>query len=360
MNRKKSILVIIQRSNGDVYYSLSLIKILKTYYQDSYIDILVNDDTYSTAAFSKEIRKIISFSYNEKQKRGLRYLLDISKLIFRKYDLSISLTSSDRSILFAIISAKKSIGMIEKEKSKSWWKRFLLTNFFFYDTNTHAFIQTHTPLDILGIKYTREFAKDALLENIPEEKRINEKLKKLNIEKFIIFHPSAQYEYKVYPEKQRLKLLEYLNQFGIPIIITGGKTHIDLTIKSSLPKSKNLYDFIGETTLSEFFYLSKQSIGFIGMDTLNIHIAASQNKRIFGIYGPTIVKKWSPWSNKSKAVEKFDRITSYENITIFQGGFSCVPCGKKGCNDCGISDCFNDIDPKVIKLEIKKWIYENY
>ena len=50
-----------------------------------------------------------------------------------------------------------------------------------------------------------------------------------------------------------------------------------------MPVLPNIYDFIGETTLEEYIALSDSAIAYIGMDTLNMHIAASQNKPIFAI-----------------------------------------------------------------------------
>jgi heptosyltransferase-3 len=165
--------------------------------------------------------------------------------------------------------------------------------------------------------------------------------------------------YKVYPENLRTSLLKKLDKLGVPIIVTGGKSKIDLNIKKELPSLTNLYDFIGQTSLEDFMVLSKFSIGYIGMDTLNMHIAASQNKRIFAIFGPTNLKMWSPWSNTLKESASIDApIQDYANITIFQADMPCVACGKAGCDDNGISLCLEQINPKVIFDSVKEW-YES-
>ncbi len=112
------------------------------------------------------------------------------------------------------------------------------------------------------------------------------------------------------------------DKLNIPIVITGGNTDIDKDIKSQLPSLSNIYDFIGETTLEEYLSLSSLSLAYIGMDTLNMHIAASQDKRIFAIFGPTNLSTWSPWSNFSMhCAEKNMPIQTYDNVTIFQANF---------------------------------------
>ena len=120
--RFNKILVIIQRSNGDVLLSSSLIEQLQENFQPKEIDLLVNDDTVSVAKTLPNIHQIFTFSYQMKHESRWRQEKAIFKKIFRKYDLSINLTASDRSVLYAIFARKNSISAIEKILKKSWWK----------------------------------------------------------------------------------------------------------------------------------------------------------------------------------------------------------------------------------------------
>jgi heptosyltransferase-3 len=189
---------------------------------------------------------------------------------------------------------------------------------------------------------------------------VKDKLNKRGVQEFIIFHPSAQYNYKIYPQYLRNELLTKLNTLGVPILITGGGSQIDTEIKATIPNLDNIFNWTGETTLEEYFALSQLSLAYIGMDTLNMHIAASQNKRIFAIYGPTNLKMWSPWSNKSQQCAVKDKpIQTYDDITIFQADMPCVACDNAGCDDKhGKSECLDHIDPKVIFDEVTDW-YQN-
>ena len=45
---------------------------------------------------------------------------------------------------------------------------------------------------------------------------------------FIIFHPSAQYNYKIYPQHLRHKLLAYLSSLSFSVVITGSNNDIDI------------------------------------------------------------------------------------------------------------------------------------
>jgi len=351
----KKILIIVQRSNGDVFLSYSLIKKLYEYYDSPLIDLLVNDDTISIAKLFPYINRIHTFSYKDKKYKRWAQEKNIIFSIFKKYDLSINLTASDRSVFYALLAGIKTISAVESNKQKSWWKTIILTHYYYFDSSEHILSNNLKPLECLKIKY------DNILQvPISNEKTlvsIQKKLEKIGVDRFIIFHPSAQYNYKIYPQYLRDQLFSFLNTLGIHILITGSNNSIDLDIKNKLPRLANIIDFIGETSIAEFVALSNLSLAYIGMDTLNMHIAAAQNKRIFAIFGPSNLSMWSPWSNQLGLSAKLDRpIQSYGNITIFQANMPCVACGKSGCNDNhGNSDCLDNINPENIFSEIKDW-----
>ena len=355
LNTIKKILIIIQRSNGDVFFSHSLIESLYLHYESPKIDLLVNDDTKAMAKLLPNINFIHIFSYKKKKDNRIKQEKSIIGNIFRKYDLSINLTASDRSVLYALLASKNSISAVERNTKKSWWKIKLLAYYYYFDSTRHIRSNNLESLNLLNIK------NDDIHKSLPISEvsiaNIRSKLKNIGITNFIIFHPSAQYQYKIYPLHLRNELLMKLNTLSIPIIITGSKNNIDTEIKKLLPSLINVHDFIGETSLEEYFALSQLSSAYIGMDTLNMHIAASQNKRIFAIFGPTNLSMWAPWSNYSKTSARIDKpVQTYDNVTVFQADLPCVACGMAGCgDDHGKSDCLDNIKPSTIFEKIEKW-----
>jgi len=358
LKNPERILIIIQRSNGDVLFSLSLINTLYEYYQQPQIDLLVNDDTFPLAKLLPHVNFIHQFSYQKKRDNRWQQERDLIKSIFKKYDLSINLTASDRSVFYAIFSGKKSISATEINNKKSWWKKALLTQYYHFNPTKHILLNNLKSLNLLNIKHDNIQQSPNIVEKVVAN--VREKLNKADIKNFIIFHPSAQYSYKIYPKHLRDKLLASLDTLDVPIIITGGSGQLDTEVKSAIPCLKNIFNWIGETTLEEYFALSELSSAYIGMDTLNMHIASGQNKRIFAVFGPTNLKMWSPWSNKSQKCASMDKpIQNYDDITIFQANMPCVACGKAGCDDKhGKSECLYHINPEDIFNEVKDW-YQN-
>ena len=214
--------------------SSSLISALNDFYKSPQIDLLVNDDTYSIARIIPFVKNIYTFSYHKKKNNWWKQEKEIFKRLFNNYDLSINLTSSDRSVIYALLASRKSISAIEKDNKKSWWKKILLNFYYFFDENRHILLNNLQPLNLLKIKHDDIQTLIPISRNIIEN--VQAKLDKKNIKNFIIFHPSAQYKYKIYPKLLRHELLKFLSSIGISIIITGTNNKVDSEIKKNLPQ----------------------------------------------------------------------------------------------------------------------------
>jgi len=151
----KEILIVVQRSNGDVFLATPLIEELHKRYPDAKIDLLVNRDTLAIAKTLPHIERIHTYDYGWK-KMGLaarvKKEVGLVKSIFGGYDLAINLTSSDRSVLYARAAGRRAISCVEKEPAKSWWKRLVLSDSFDFDSQRHIVEHTHMPLKLLGIE----------------------------------------------------------------------------------------------------------------------------------------------------------------------------------------------------------------
>ena len=351
----KTALIIVQRSNGDVLLTSPLINQLKLLYPEIKIDLLINDDTLAIAKLLPDINHIHLYRYSWK-KKGKRYKLKqeikLGKVIYKKYDLSICVVPSDRAILYGILAAKTSIGV----SGNTWWKNKFLThsyrnideqNIILNNLQALKFLDIYPEKINFSIKYSDEATQKA-----------QQILKNLNIKKYFIFHPAAQYAYKMYPLKARNKLLTELTKLGLEIIVTGGPSAIDIQTSKEIDEINtfdNVHNLIGKTSFEVYAALVDQSEFYLGMDTVNMHIAAALNKKIYAIFGPTFPLIWGPWSNENQSgASQSYGSEEYGNIKIFQAKIPCVPCGMAGCNDKhGKSECLYQIPPKVVINKIK-------
>ena len=120
MKSPNKILIVIQRSNGDVFLSVTLINLIYEYFHSPQIDLLVNDDTYSMAKLLPNINFIHQFSYQKKRNYRWKQEKELLSSLFKKYDLSINLTASDRSVIYALLAGKKTISAIRISFGRMW------------------------------------------------------------------------------------------------------------------------------------------------------------------------------------------------------------------------------------------------
>lgn len=359
MATPKHILIIIRRSNGDVLLASPLLQHLAAHYPGASIELLVNDDTLGIAKALQPVQRIHVYSYQWKKLplgQRLRQQIALIRQLWQRYDLAISLTTTDSSVLYARLFGRQAISAVDAEPRKSGWKKQLLTGYYTLDPHQHVVLNNLQALRPLGIPLSTV---ECQVHYTPQAKAaMLEKLRAHGIERFIIFHPSAQYGYKIYPENLRHQLLAHLHRLGLAIVVTGASTALDHHIKAALPTLARVYDFIGATSLDEYIALSDLALAYVGGDTLNMHIAAAQNKRIFAIFGPTLLPLWSPWSNAlQRAATVSQAAQTYGNITVFQATLPCVPCGQAGCNNQhGDSECLTQIDPGRIAAAVRDWL----
>jgi heptosyltransferase-3 len=355
MSNYQSALIIVQRSNGDVLLTSPLINQLKLSYPGIKIDLLINDDTLAIASLLPGINHIHLYSYSWKKKGKLYKLKQeilLGKKLYKKYDLSICLVSSDRAILYSILAANTSIATCEN----TWWKKKFLTFPYEYDHSKNIVLNNLTSLKFLNTNPHK--INFSIHINDQAKQKATAILKKLNVNKYFIFHPAAQYAYKMYPVEARNTLLTEVAKLGLDIIVTGGPSEIDMKTSKEIDdinKFDHVHNLIGETSFDVYAALVEQSEFYLGMDTVNMHIAAALNKKIYAIFGPTFPLIWGPWSNEAQSGASHSYGSEeYGNVKIFQAKLPCVPCGMAGCDDKhGRSECLYQIPPKIISDYIK-------
>lgn len=349
-------LVIIRRYLGDVLLASPLVGELKKRFPDSRVDLLVNASTLPAAEMVRGVDRILPYHRpgNLLQKFVQEARMVIA--VLKRYDYAFSLTSNARSTLYAVLGGRKSVGVAGPDGPGERIRRAFLEVRQEFDPGVHTVVMHARSLQSLGI----EPSMLKIEVDIPEaaHQRMTSLLHDRGIKQFILFHPSAQYDYKIYPPAQRNRLLNLLKKLDLPIVATGGSSPLDSRISSDLPKEKWVHDLAGLTSLDEFGALCRMARCYIGMDTFNTHLAAALNTRVFAIYGPTLLSRWSPWSNDlQRGAKGRDPVQTYGQITIFQAGMDCVPCGKAGCDDQGgASICLERIDPESVFEEVRQWL----
>ncbi|MDH5201990.1 MAG: glycosyltransferase family 9 protein [Nitrospirota bacterium] len=283
---------------GDAIWMYPFIKNLKLNLPDAHISALVNKGAEVFLELMPELSEVIAFE-REKMKgnKGVfKFIHFLKEVCKRNFDTVFVLSNSDRPTIIGFVSgAKTRIGF----KSDNWWRGFLLTDRFQWndDKNPHMIEYYLQALTDSGLKiYDKRLTFD-----VPDSaiKGITERfsLLKTRDKKTIIVHPGTRTELRQWGVENFAEVINSVaEQYRIFLI---GGPHEDTVIQAILNRLKRSPDIVStDLSLMEFAALCKFSDLFVGNDSAPIHIAAATGVFVIGIYGPTLSKYCSPWTDK--------------------------------------------------------------
>lgn len=154
----------------------------------------------------------------------------------------------------------------------------------------------------------------------------------------IIIHPLASNSLKNWRLDHWIELINKLQETNKYNIILSGDTSqatqdYHNRIKAQLTQEISLDLSIKNNTLRENIALYEQCDLVIAVDSGPMHLAAAVQTPVLGIFGPSSIKRWHPWTNSPY-------ITLVNNT-------NCYPCHlKTTCNN--TRECITQITPKQI------------
>ena len=342
----KKILVMRYRFIGDTVLTVPFLRNLRYNYPDAQIDMLVSSGSGEIIENCPYVNNFIffdttkKFKYENGEKKSFwSYVKELRK---EKYDKVYVLKRSFSSAILAFLTgAKERVGFDTEHRG------FLLTKKVPYDNNKH---EIECFLDVLRTDGQKVI--DTYLESFTNGETENkvDKMFKDNLTegvKKVVVHATASTPKKEISKDKWAQIIEYLaNEKNAQVIFIGADkdkgAYLDILnlVKNEL-KIKPV-NFCGKFNLEESLAAIKRADLMVGIDSGNLHMAASAKTRVIGIYGPMSEKKWGAYPCKSGA-----------NI-LLTADVNCRPCGLK--KKCEHFDCLNKITVEQIKEAIDKTI----
>ncbi|RME82688.1 MAG: hypothetical protein D6771_06685, partial [Zetaproteobacteria bacterium] len=104
---------------------------------------------------------------------------------------------------------------------------------------------------------------------------------------------------------------------------------------------------------------------YIGLDTVNTHVASAVGARVLAIYGPTDPRIWGPWPNGFPGSTPWlrrpvngDILQTYGHIALLQPAqWPCLPCHREGCqaHNQSPSQCLETLAPERVAEIALNW-----
>ena len=342
----KKILVIRYRFIGDTVLTIPFLRNLRRAYPQAQIDMLVGPVSGDVLLDCPYIDNLIYFDTTKKHRyentgEQKRTFFSYVKLLRQsRYDKAYVLKRSFSSAALAFLAGiKDRIGFDTEGRG------FLLTKKILYVKNKH---EVECFLDIL--KADDIPVRDNHLENWisdKSEEKIQEILKNYDLseKQKVLVHATSGNINKQWPVENFAKIIEFLsNEKNILVFFTGTARDSEIydRILNLIPlelKNKPV-NLCGELSIQDSTALINKMDFVVGSDSGTLHIAASLNIPVIGIYGPMNPKKWRAWGEIHKPVSL---------------DLPCIPCElRKKCDK--DYACIKNITPEMVIKEIESFL----
>ncbi len=275
LNSNYNVLLILKGSVSDALMTTPFIKILQ---QNSKATTLILTNKKNTEIFNHnfDIEKVFNFSDNIPESIKLLYklkiknfdvIINLNEEFDRQTSLIIGLLKTNYKIGFSNITPKLLTHPIENSEKFANHKVDRLLKL----TEAFDFIYTKKGLNIF---YETQKKSDENLKNFLHEKNVKDKL-------LVCINISTYEENKInWKTENYIKIVKYLSEFELDIIVTSSIYDIELAEKISVKNSHTFYN----TDFDEYAALIKYSDFIFTPDSFTVHLAAAFKKPVFILF----------------------------------------------------------------------------
>jgi heptosyltransferase-3 len=360
VNPPKKILVIKFRNIGDVLLTSPLISSLKLGLPGVRVCVAVKSGTEALLQGHPHVNHLYVLPEKQPREGRLSFLFRtlnwVRKLRRERFDLAINATEGDRGILLGATCGAKKIWSYKKVVNEKKWRKILVS---WYNQTplgfNHTVMRDLSFASALGLEHLKSVT---LPQDTKSQASVHALLRKNenDLNKLVHLHPVSRWDFKSWNARQVAKLVDMLFDIGFDSVLTSSPNpteveRIDLIV--SLCKKTKPTNLAGKTSLKETAEISRACSLFIGVDSAPMHMAAAVETPVIAIFGPTGAYNWGPWPNgydiqEQSPYPKTNGIQTISQHTVIQKSWSCVPCGRSGCDGLKKSACLDTLSAEEV------------
>ena len=121
---------------------------------------------------------------------------------------------------------------------------------------------------------------------------------------FIVIHPGASVDYKLWPAAHFARLVEKFQQSGRKVVWIGaGSLDAEMIgrVMDGVPAS-GVVDLCNKLSVAELVSLFGHASLFIGSDSGPMHLAASTGMQVIALFGPSLESIWAPLGDHTRVL----------------------------------------------------------
>lgn len=309
-SKPERILVVAVPRLGDVLLSMPVIHNLKSAYPDAKIDLLTRQGSQVILEGQDLINELITFNY----KSTVKSYWQMVKKIYGKYDLAISTSTSDRSILSCFYAAPNRYSVIPAKSAI--WKKVILSNYVRDSKDCNVYAQNMKLLNFIDLNKQKA----------EEQKQISfntsAKFKLFADQSYVVVHCCSSQESKNISSDSWVKMIEDILKQNLKVVLTSGPDQKeiayvqDVTDRISKLYTKDVFGPLVDLEFRELGDLLKNAFLYVGVDTCVSHLAAMLGTETVTVFRDSSILRWAPFpqgyteleENPFNSKETFQRV----------------------------------------------------
>ncbi len=326
----QTILVISLRYFGDVLLATPLIRSLRRAYPGTHIDALLFAGTEGMLEGNPDLRSVVTIP---ERPSGAEQRALIRRL-WRQYDLAVIAETGDRPHLYGWIAAARRTGLLPPQAGKRWWKRRLLAQGVTATAHEPRFEAYGRLAGAMELDYHSAVV-------APTAGVLSQQLSDwLSFDpvrsRYAILHLAPRFRYKRWNAEGWRKLISWLRQRGLRVVITGGnaqeeRDYVEQVLEGS---ANDVVNLSGRLRFAQTADLLRAAALYVGPDTATTHLAAACGTPTLALFGPTDPGIWGPLprAGLERPYARNAPLQRRGNVWVLQeSSLPCVPCQQEGC-----------------------------
>jgi heptosyltransferase-3 len=121
---------------------------------------------------------------------------------------------------------------------------------------------------------------------------------------------------------------------NLPLLVTAGRDAFEVSFTRELiAQAPPDYHELGTLTVNQLGALLQNAAGFVGVDSMPMHLAAALGKPGVALFGPTNENTWGPWHSR---------------LTVLRNDCRCLNESSRRCPKGPESQCLADLSAQTV------------
>jgi len=152
---------------------------------------------------------------------------------------------------------------------------------------------------------------------------------------YLLLHATARWPSKYWPMTNLVEFVRGANQaLKMPLLVTSGRDTFEVEFTRELIRRAPAdYQEIGTLSVNQLGALLQNAAGFIGVDSMPMHLAAALGKPGVALFGSTDETTWGPW---------------HSQLTVLRRDCVCLRESSRSCPTGPMSRCMAGLSAAMV------------